>query len=170
MKKTWGLWKEGLCNKMENANKQDEGSKLGKIAIVRIRGLTGVRFDIDDTLRNLRLTKRNYCVIVPKNDSYTGMVLKVKDYVTWGDLNDQTFKLLMEKRKEDYKDSPSDRKNKISYSNKFTEVDGRRIKKVFRLNSPRKGYGRNGIKIPFNKGGALGYRGDKINDLIERMI
>ena len=47
---------------------------------------------------------------------------------------------------------------------------GQKIRKNFRLNSPRKGYGRKGIKVSFNEGGALGYRGNKINDLIKRMI
>ena len=36
--------------------------------------------------------------------------------------------------------------------------------------SEKKGYGRKGIKTPFSKGGALGYRGDKINDMIQRMM
>ena len=139
-------------------------------AIIRIRGPTGVRVDIEDTLHDLRLTKRNCCVIVPKNISYNGMVLKVKDYVTWGELGEDTYKMLMEKRAEEYKGSASDKKNKISYESKFVDIDGKKIKKIFRLNSPRKGYGRKGIKVPFNKGGALGYRGDKINDLIMRMI
>lgn len=38
------------------------------------------------------------------------------------------------------------------------------------LNSPRKGFGRKGVKMPFSKGGALGERKEKINDLIERML
>ena len=157
--------------KKTNAS-QDSGIQEDnqKIAIIRIRGPTGVRVDIADTLYHLRLTRRNYCVIVPKNVPYIGMVLKVKDYITWGNLDERTYKMLVEKRMEEYKGLTSDRKNKISYDAKFVEIDGKKMKKVFRLNSPRKGYGRKGIKTPFIKGGALGYRGDKINDLIQRMI
>ena len=44
------------------------------------------------------------------------------------------------------------------------------MKKFFRLSPPRKGFGRKGIKFAFTKGGALGYRGIKINDLIKRML
>ena len=40
-------------------------------------------------------------------------------------------------------------------------------KPPFRLNPPRGGYG--GIKLPYPKG-ALGNRGEKINDLIKRML
>jgi len=39
---------------------------------------------------------------------------------------------------------------------------------VFRLNPPKKGY--KSIKKSYKEGGALGYRGEKINNLIQRMI
>jgi large subunit ribosomal protein L30 len=42
------------------------------------------------------------------------------------------------------------------------------IKPIIRLHPPRKGY--EGIKRSFQVGGALGYRGDEINTLIDRMI
>ena len=140
-----------------------------KIAIVRVRGTTGVRVDIDDTLKKLRLYKKNYCVVVPKTENYLSMVRKVSGYVTWGDVDEGTYKTLIEKRMREYKGRVSDSKGKINY-NKFIDVNGKKIKKIFRLNSPKKGYGRKGIKVSFTNGGALGYRGDKIKDLIIRMI
>ena len=42
------------------------------------------------------------------------------------------------------------------------------IKPVFRLSPPRKGY--EGIKRAYSVGGALGYRGKDINELIRRMM
>ena len=146
-------------------NKKEEQ----KIAIVRVRGLTGIKHPIDDTLNKLRLYRKNYCVVVPKNSVYMGMVMKVKDYVTWGEVGEETYKTLLDERKEEYKERVSDSKGKINYA-KFLDIDGKKIKKFFRLNSPRKGYGRKGIKASFTDGGALGYRGDKINDIIMRMI
>src|SRR3989344_727937 len=140
-----------------------------KIAVVRVRGITGVKFGIDDTLKKLRLYKKNFCVVVPKTASYLGMINKINDYVTWGEISEDLYKELVEKRKGNYKDRVSDRNGKIEY-NKFIDVGGEKIRKNFRLNSPRKGYGRKGIKVSFNEGGALGYRGNKINDLIKRMI
>tara|TARA_Y100000310_G_scaffold342247_1_gene444599 strand:- start:17365 stop:17784 length:420 start_codon:yes stop_codon:yes gene_type:complete len=135
-------------NKEENA-KEEVGKKAAetseRFAIVRVRGVTGIKYDIDGTLEKLNLHKKNYCVVVPKNASYVGMIKKVKDYVTWGDIDEKTYGALADKRKAG-------------------------SKKVFRLNSPRKGYGRKGIKASFQNGGALDYRGDKINDLIMRMI
>ena len=140
-----------------------------KLAVVRVRGLTGVRYDISATLKKLGLYKKNYCIVVPKTQSYVGMIKMIKDYATWGEIDEKTYKKLIEKRKEEYKGNISDRKGKINY-NKFVDVDGKKIKKIFRLNSPKKGYGRKGIKVSFKNSGALGYRGDKINDLIMRMI
>jgi len=139
-----------------------------KIAAVRIRGIIGITRDIDRTLNQLRLHRKNYCVVVPNDKASLGMLMKVKDYITWGEVDDTTFNLLVDKRGQESKVKP-DSKGKIK-DNKTLNVDGKNIKKFFRLNSPKKGYGRKGIKIPFNKGGALGYRADKIKDLIQRMI
>jgi len=152
-----------VCNKM------DEETNKEKLAVVRIRGTTGVGRDIDRTLNQLRLYKKNYCVVVPKTSGYLGMVKKIKDYVTWGDIDEKIFNALVERRGEEYNGSVSDKNGKIKYS-KFMGAMDKKIKKKFRLNSPKKGYGRKGIKVSFNNGGALGYRGDKIKDLIMRMI
>ena len=140
-----------------------------KIAIVRVRGLIGIKYDIKETLDRLELYRKNYCVVVPRTASFVGMIKKVKDYSTWGEIDEDTYKSLIEKRSEEYKGRVSDKNGKIKY-NRFMDVNGKKIKKYFRLNSPRKGYGRKGIKYSFKNGGALGDRGDKINDLIKRMI
>jgi len=149
----------------------DEGKNIGnqKLVVVRVRGLIRVRHDMDITLTKLRLYKKNYCVVVPKTANYLGMVKKVGNYVTWGEIDENTYKVLIEKRAEEYRGRSSDKKGKLKY-NKFINVNGKKIKGVFRLNSPKKGYGRKGIKVSFKNSGALGYRADKINDLINRMI
>ena len=113
-----------------------------KIAIILIRGLQSANKEIKDTLKMLNIHKRNVCVVVDNAKNFLGMINKVRNYVTYGEINEETLKLL--KKKGD---------------NRF-----------YRLNSPRKGYGKKGIKDDFSKGGALGYRGEKINDLIKRML
>jgi large subunit ribosomal protein L30 len=105
---------------------------------------------------------------VPKNKFYLGMIQKIKDYVTWGEVDEKVYNSLVEKKGEVYTRRLSDRQGKIKY-NRLIEVSGRKIKKYFRLNSPKKGFGRKGIKVSFVKGGGLGYRKDKINELIGRM-
>src|SRR3989338_172316 len=120
-------------------------SENKKIAVVRIRGLVNIRKTIGATLDMLRLYRKNYCVVVDNRPEIVGMLKKAKDYITWGEIDDATLKLLVEKREE-------------------------KDKKFFRLQPPRKGFGRKGTKRMFSAGGALGYRGEKINDLITRMI
>ena len=77
-------------------------------------------------------------------------------------------KELIEKRSQKYTGRTSDAKGKISYQRKYTERNGSKFKKNCCLSPPRKGYG--SIKKPYSKGGALGDRGHRINDLLKRMI
>lgn len=140
-----------------------------KLAAIRIRGLTGIKIRIEDNLRMMRLYKKNYCCVLPNMPVYAGMLRQAKDYITWGEIDDETFNLLVEKRGEEFNSRETDSKGKIKY-NDFVVINNKKIKKYFRLNAPRKGFGRKGIKHPYQSGGALGYRGEKINDLIKRMI
>jgi len=143
--------------------------KTAQLAAIRIRGVISLSGKIESTLRMLRLYKNNYCAVVPDTPIYIGMLKKAKDYLTWGELDDETFKLLVEKKAEAFNGRVSDSKEKIKYSDFFVFND-RKLKKYFRLNPPRKGFGRKGIKHSYKQGGALGYRGAKINDLIKRMV
>lgn len=140
-----------------------------QLAAVRVRGKTGVKSGISDTLKMLRLYKNNYCAVFPNNPVYAGMLIKAKDYITWGEINNDTFKLLLDKRGEEFKQRTSDTKKKIKYDD-FITINSKKLKKYFRLNAPRKGFERKGIKQTFQNGGALGYRGAAINDLIKRML
>jgi len=140
-----------------------------QLAAIRVRGLTGIRTGTEDTLRMLRLYKNNYCCILPNKPTCVGMLKKAKDYITWGEIDEETFKMLVEKRGEEYKGKEFDKKKKIKYDDFFVFSD-KKIKKYFRLNPPRKGFERKGIKHSYQQGGALGYRGENINDLIRRMV
>jgi len=110
-------------------------------AVVRVRGGIDVKKEIKDTLTMLRLKRINHCVVVPKTPVFDGMIRKAKDYITWGEVDKKLLEKLKAKDKSE--------------------------KPVFRLNPPKKGY--ESTKCAFPKG-SLGYRGEKINDLIERMI
>ena len=140
-----------------------------KLAAVRVRGSIGVNQKVEDTMTMLRLYRKNYCIVVPDNPVYTGMLKNAKDYLTWGEIDDDTFNELVSKRGEEFKGKETDAKGKIKY-NDFMEKKKKKIKKYFRLNPPRKGFGRKGIKHTFKEGGALGYRGEDMNNLIRRMI
>ena len=146
---------------------KSENNQIKKLAVIRIRGVTGIKKDIKDTLNMLCLYHNNYCVVL--NNNMLGMIRKVKDYVTWGEINDETYRLLIEKRGKEFKGRETDSKKKINYK-KFIVINNKKYKKYFRLSPPRGGFERKGIKTPFTKSGALGYRKEKINDLIKRMV
>lgn len=139
-----------------------------KLAVIRIRGLTGVRKDIVDTMKMLRLYKKNCCVVLEDTKHNKGMLNKVKDYVTWGELDEKSYKTLIEKRGQVYKGRARDSKKRITY--KVLKLDDKKLKPFFRLSPPKGGFERRGIKRQFKSGGALGYRGKKINDLIKKML
>ena len=151
-------------------------------AVIRVRGTVNVSGKISDTLKMLRLNKPNHCVVIPENATYKGMLQVVKDYVTWGEINPNTMTDLLKKRGQLLGGgSVSDKeiKNNTTFetvtaystallSGETKMGDFKQLKPVFRLNPPKKGY--DGIKRAYTVGGALGYRGDKINELIRRMI
>ena len=56
------------------------------LAVIRIRGRTGIRRPMEDTLIKLRLTRINHMVLLPEENVYKGMLQRAKDYVTWGEV------------------------------------------------------------------------------------
>ncbi len=138
-------------------------------AVVRVRGSVKTRGKIKDTLRMMNLTRVNHCVLIRKDPRTEGMIKKVKDFVTWGDISEATLARLVSERGRmagDRKPSEKEVKDVLdALKKKGAKVDG--FKPVFRLSPPRKGY--EGVKNPYPKG-ALGFRGEKINELLERMI
>ena len=142
---------------------------MGKVLVVLVRGLVDVRGSVKETLRHLGLTRVNQAAVHSDSPILRGKLQKVKDYATWGPIDDGSFSELLEKRGEAFLGRTSDSKGKYTYTG-FFEVAGKKYKKTFRLNPPRKGYGRKGIKKPFKTGGALGFRGEAVVDLMKRML
>ena len=128
-------------NKENKDTKKD--FKEQKVAIILIRSLVNVNSEIRDTLTMLGLYAKHNCVVLTTNPSYQGMLIKVKDYVTWGEIDDQTE----------------------------SKIKTMRIMKgkTVRLHPPIKGFEKKGIKKTFKEGGVLGYRGQEMIKLIEKM-
>ena len=118
---------------------------MSKIAIILIRGLVGVRHDIKDALTSLNLRKKHACIILEDSSSLRGILRKTQDMVTFGEVSEETIALLNKARKP-------------------------LAKGVYLLHPPRGGFERKGIKKSFVVGGALGDRGDSINDLLKKML
>ena len=117
---------------------------MAKIAIIRVRGQVRIRHDIMRAMVQLNLRQRHAATIVEDSPSLQGQLKKAQSFITWGLVTDDTIKKLASRAR----------------------GEGR----WFALPPPRKGYGRKGIKLPFAKGGALDNRGEKINDLLMRMV
>jgi len=131
------------------------------IAIVQIRSVIGASREVRDTLKMLNLGKVNRCTVIHENPSYKGMLQKVKDYVTWGEIDEETFAALLQRAGVE---NVEEAMEKMKGGAKLKEVAVPSIG----LHPPRKGY--RSIKKPFRMGGSAGYRGDKINELIRRML
>ncbi len=113
------------------------------IAVIRITGDVNLKQDIKETLKRLHIRKKYSCIVLENNKVNLGMIKKVKDFVAFGKISEDTLKKLKQKRK--------------------TKIDN-----FFRLHPPRGGID---TKLHFGvKKGVLGDNKDKINDLIERML
>jgi len=148
--------------------------------IVRVRGTIHARHDVVDTLRLLHLTRANHATVVPERPEFRGMITRIQGYVTWGEADPKTVGLLLEHR--GVTDSggaitpeavpaiggAKDLKELAARITKdgLQPVEG--IRPLFRLTPPKGGW--RSTKKPFARGGALGYRGPKINELVQRMV
>jgi large subunit ribosomal protein L30 len=150
------------------------------LAIIRIRGTPGMKFQLRQTLKMLRLDTVNSCTVVSDSPDYRGMVKKVKDAVTWGEIDKETLQAMLEKRLRLKGNKRVDEKILKKVTNhtyeSLTEAlmrdkvklkDFKEFQPIFRLTPPSKGF--RSIKLAYPKGD-LGYRGMNINKLILRMI
>ncbi|MAG18019.1 MAG: 50S ribosomal protein L30 [Candidatus Diapherotrites archaeon] len=151
------------------------------IAVIRIRGTVNVNPGLTYTMENLRLFRPNHMVLLKDDKSSKKMIEKIKDYVAFGEINEETLaKVLIKRGKLEGKKKVTLEFLKEKKINSFEElaksiIEGKvkfkdlGIVPVIRLHPPRKGHKRAGIKKPFTVGGALGNRGEEINKLIVKM-
>ncbi len=134
-------------------------------AVVRVRGTVNAKPKVRDTLHMLNLPAINNCTLVHETDSYRGMLQQVKDYVTWGEISEPILEQLLAAKTDLEGDELQQAVTRLmSGDAKLGELAPVRL----RLHPPVKGY--EGLKRSYRLGGALGYRGTDINQLLERMI
>jgi large subunit ribosomal protein L30 len=142
-----------------------------KLAVVRVRGKRKVRPGIEKTLELLRLSRPNHCVLLEDTPQNKGMLQLVKDYVTYGPVDETTiFRLLLKRgrkgrrllRAVSKEDEIKKAATEISKGKKTLEF----VNPVFRLRPPSKGY--SNIKAHF-PAGDLGKRGE-MDSLLRRMV
>lgn len=152
------------------------------IVAVRVRGTISAGKETRETLQLLRLTRNNYAVLMDDRPSFHGMLHKVQNYVTWGEISKEILHMLIKDRgrligdrkiTEEYLKriqckSFEELADKVFHcSIEYWKLPG--VQPVFKLHPPIKGF-KGKIKTGYRAGGELGYRGEKINDLTKRMI
>jgi len=167
---------------MKKASKTKKGKCL---VAIRIRGIPGVKSELERTLASLRLTKNFRAAILYDRPEITGMLAKIKDLVTWGEARKKTLSLLLKERaktiggkkltnsfvKQKFGLTTIDRlasavdKGELHLERLWKEG----VNPNFRLHPPKGGF-KGKTKLAFKQGGELGYRGEAIYDLIARMV
>jgi large subunit ribosomal protein L30 len=172
-----------MAKKKSKTNEMESIPKL--YFAVRIRGAPGMRSKILDTLKMLRMHKLNHGILIWGTPSYKGMLVKCKDYISYGEIDEKTLIRLLRVRgriegnhilTEEYIKNLTKYKNfrelakaLINGEIQYRQKDINKIKPVFRLHPPRKGH-RGTIKKHYNEGGTLGNVGIYINELIHKML
>lgn len=136
-----------------------EGKSL--YAVVMLKGTAKVTRKVVDTLKNLRMSNINNCVIVPADGTYKGMLKRVAEYVTWGEIDQETLENLLEKK------GRLEAKAAKAAAAKAVKEAKLESGQVFRL-SPMTG-GMKTVRLNYPKG-ETGYRGAEINSMLKRMI
>ena len=153
------------------------------IAVLRIRGEVGVRDQIKQAMNLMKLHRKNRVILLKNTQSNVGMINKVKDYCTFGEVDAELVKELLEKRgrtagnkqltadylkKEAKTDFYSLSKALVEGKASLKDIPG--LKRYFKMHPPVGGFERGGVKHPFAAGGALGYRGKEMSKLTQKMI
>ena len=152
------------------------------IAAVRVRGTISAPLQVRETLQMLNLTRNNYVVLIDNRPSFLGMLKTAQNFITWGEVSKETIAMLLEKRGRlsGNKKLTDEYAQKIGYKSieelaeaifnckvEYWKIPD--VQPFFKLHPPTKGF-KGKIKKSYGAGGELGYRGDKINDLLKRMI
>lgn len=141
------------------------------IVAIRVRGKAGLRRQIADTLMLLRLQRKMHAILLNESPSMKGMLQVTRDWITWGTISEEMLEKLLSKRgRKPGKQRLTDEDVQVAMgrlkSGKKLSDFG--IKPVFRLTPPSGGF-KKSIKQHWPKG-ELGDRGERINELLKRMI
>ncbi len=129
------------------------------VAIIRLRGKVKLSWSIEETLKRLRLTRVNNCTVIKFDDSYKGMIKKVQNHVTYGEISNETLTALFAKHLPGV-----DAKEFIEGKKQVSEL---KESMPIRLHPAK--HGLKSILKGYRQKGSLGYMGNDINGLIKRM-
>lgn len=142
----------------------------GLYAVVRLRGSAKINPKISDALEKLRLRRVHNCTLLQGSKTNKGMLLHVEDFITWGQVDVHVLEKMLEKRGRSKSGARIDTKHAKVIANKIIKdgtVNSSDVRPVFGLSPPSGGL--RSIRLQYPRGD-LGDRGEKINDLLMRMI
>jgi large subunit ribosomal protein L30 len=150
-------------------------------AVVKVRGTISAQREARETLEMLRLAKTNNAILIDNRPSYMGMLYRVQNYVTWGEVSRKTVALLLKERGRlaGGRKLTDEAVEKLGYKSIDALADEianckveyqklQNIQPIFKLHPPSKGF-KGKTKKSYAAGGEAGYRGEAINDLLKRM-
>ncbi|MBN2330633.1 MAG: uL30 family ribosomal protein [Candidatus Aenigmarchaeota archaeon] len=139
-------------------------------AIVRIRGPANMNKGIRHALRRLMLKKVHACTIARSSPTIRGMLLHAEDYITWGPIEEPVLVKMLEKRGRSKSGARIDAKHAKALASKIIKegmLGSADVRPVFGLASPSGGL--RSVRLQYPRGD-LGFRGEKMNELLLRMI
>lgn len=137
------------------------------IIAIRISGIVDKTKKINETLFRMRLRRKYSAVLLKETQENLKLLQEVRNFVAFGQINEETLKLLIEKRAK----LIGGKKGKIDASKIIGQLDKNKlsdigIKPYFRLHPPIGGIK---SKIHYPKG-ILGDNKEDINKLVRRML
>jgi len=151
------------------------------IVAVRIRGTIRASREVRETLQMLNLRRNNYAVLIDNRPAFLGMLKTAQNFITWGEASKETVNMIIKERarlagnkkptdeyaqKNGYKSLEELAEAILNCHIEYWKLPN--VKPIFRLHPPSKGF-KGKVKKACGMGGELGYRGEKINELIKRM-
>jgi large subunit ribosomal protein L30 len=130
----------------------------------------------------LNLRRNNHAVLIDNRSSFLGMINAVRDYITYGELSEESVACLLKDkgRLAGNKKLTDEYAQKVGHNSvgelaaavascrvEYWNLPG--IQPVFKLHPPTKGF-KGKIKKGYGAGGELGYRGQSISELLNRML
>jgi len=152
------------------------------LVVVKVRGTVSAQREARETLQFLHLTHTNHAVLVDSRPAYKGMLQRVNSYVTYGEPTKETVVMMLQKRgrlagdkkitdeylqKIGYKSFEDLAEAIVTCKVVFQKLPD--VTPLFKFHPPSKGY-KGKTKKGFKAGGEAGYRGEAINELVQRMI
>jgi large subunit ribosomal protein L30 len=152
------------------------------LAVLRLRGNVNIAWELERAFSLMHLNRKNHVTLMRDTPSNLGMIRKIKDYATWGEVSPKIISQLIQQRgflKGNQRVTDEVVEERLGYESiehlgtALHELKANlwrlpNLKPVFRLHPPKGGF-HGSIKKPYPKG-ELGYRGEKINDLLKKMI